>query len=724
MKAFLKPSILLATVSGLVLTSALSSRLEQRQGQVIDTAPTVADCANGPDCKLAAAWWNDCQGAHVVGMPFDPSSNVRSCLCPPGRVNPSHIDWYSKLRNCIICAEMAAGTQHHGPPMYMEIENIAGSPSSSAGYCHGTLSTKQFVEQTKELVKKKDFPLALPEAVLRPADGEIARAVTPIGSSTLAVPMPATTLFSIPTAPAHSGFTETAPTAIPNSLFTTFPAVPMSSVLASISAASSSTPTAIPNSLFSTFDAVPMSSFLASLSSSFPTAVANGEVSTFQATPMSSVLSSISSAMTTTSLPVRSSKTSARQVTSPSITASTPILKCNHDNCLRAAIRSEQVVMDFCATYTKDPKTAGTGFPSCLLNCDNSPVRISSACSCLASHTSSISNALPTSTSKASSLPTSFATMSSSSSHTSTSKVGSLPTDSTTTPSSSSPTVYPTANPTKWISLPASEEVKSCAASMSCVNANTYHDTCLEENDKEAWKCLCEQWPIAWKTNLGQCTQCLENALPRFAGNGPLTTIAERARDQFCSYTGSKSGAKAALVTAGAFLTEKYQSSLALFNMTLIDAPYRPSQTSPASAPPGNWASLPASPEVVACSGSPECMRAAQIFNTCAAEEKKAGGNVKFCFCNTNINEWKSSLSACAGCIAKNLPNSPPSNAPLSKDKMVESVEQAASIYCEPASQGSVERLHKAGLVITTYLQSPVKFFDMSLVTEPILVPS
>lgn len=75
---------------------------------------------------------------------------------------------------------MAAGTQHHGPPMYMEIEKVAGAPGSSVGYCHGTLSTEQFVDKMKDLVKEKAFPLALPEAVLRPTGGEVARAVTPM----------------------------------------------------------------------------------------------------------------------------------------------------------------------------------------------------------------------------------------------------------------------------------------------------------------------------------------------------------------------------------------------------------------------------------------------------------------------------------------------------------------------------------------------------------------
>ncbi|KAK0127930.1 hypothetical protein ONS96_007428 [Cadophora gregata f. sp. sojae] len=579
MKFNLSPSMLLAALSALAFTSALSSGLENRQGQIIDTAPTVTDCANGPDCKLAATYWNDCQGAHVLGMPSDPSSNVRSCLCPPGRAVPSHIDWYSKFRNCIICVEMAAGTPRHDLPMYIEVEKVAGSAHNSVGYCHGTLSTEQFVDQMKSLVKEKEFPLELPEAVLKSAGGKggVERAVTPI---TLAVPMHTTTPFSAPTAPAHSGFSETAltavpnslfstfpavpmssvlasisaasflssiPTAVPNSLFSTFPAVPMSSVLASISAASSSAPTAVPNSLFSTFPAVPMSSVLASISAASsltPTAVPNSLFSTFPAVPMSSVLASISSAMMTT-------KTSASQVSSRS--TSTPVLNCSHDNCFRGALRSAPAVMSFCSTYTQNPVTAGTGFPSCLLPCNNSPVSISSACSCLASHSSSISSAI--------SMPT-F-----------TSKASDNSEDSATTTSLSSPSVYPTANPAKWISLPASEAVKLCAASKSCVNAHIYHDTCLKENDEGVWKCLCKKWPIAWKYNLNQCTQCLENTLPRFASNvESLTTVVEQGRAAFCAYTGSKDGAKDALVTTGKIITEKYQSSAVLFNMTLIDA--------------------------------------------------------------------------------------------------------------------------------------------------------
>ncbi|KAL5326204.1 hypothetical protein ACEPPN_007342 [Leptodophora sp. 'Broadleaf-Isolate-01'] len=264
----------------------------------------------------------------------------------------------------------------------------------------------------------------------------------------------------------------------------------------------------------------------------------------------------------------------------------------------------------------------------------------------------------------------------------------------------------------------------------------------MKENDEGAWNCLCKKWPLAWRTNLGQCTQCLEDNLPKFAGNYPLSTTVEFNRDRWCQVNNpDKTGAKNALISVGADLTRKFESPLEMFNMTLIDVPYHPGDPQPTPAPVSptsststsaplptstglKWASLPASAEVVACSRSAECVRAGQIFNTCAAEEKKPNGNVKYCFCNTNNKEWTSSLSTCAACIAKNLPASPPSTAAVKRDLVVKVVDMTTQIYCGAASQGSIERLQAAGVIITSNMQSPIKFFDMSLVTEPIPVPA
>ncbi|KAL2066722.1 hypothetical protein VTL71DRAFT_2794 [Oculimacula yallundae] len=538
--------VLLAVLSILAITSAVNPVLEQRQGEVIDTTPSVEDCASSPDCMSAAIWWFDCQRAHIIGQPSDPSSNVRSCLCPPGRAVPSHIDWYSKLHSCIVCVEMAIGKQSADSPLYLQIEQLAGSPNSKVGYCHGTLSTQEFVKKTKDLVKAKEFPLELPEAVLRPQGRHTVRAATPIGGIILD-DMDSFIAFPMSSALTHPESTQiersSTPTAVPNDQFSTFSAVPLESLLASTETA---IPTAIFNSEFATFSAVPMESFLASIATATPTAVFNSEFSTFSAVPMESFLASLSTAIPLpSSTNIDCSNDHVGEFDTHPYNATEK--SCDHDNCFRQAVRSGSAVATFCATYTKTSNTAPNGIPSYLSLCDNSPARISSACSCLDTHTSTISSA-------------------------------------------------------------------------SLASSTSY--------------------------------------------SAPLPTLV--------------------------LVPEAFE-----------------------------WASLPVSPEVSACARSTDCLRASEIFITCAAEEKKRGGNVKFCFCNTNHKDrWTTSLSTCATCIAKSLPASPPSTAPASRELMVGIVDMTASIYCEPASHGSIERLQMAGRLITAYLQSPVKFFDMSLVPE------
>ncbi|KAK6583600.1 hypothetical protein PZA11_003330 [Diplocarpon coronariae] len=132
MKIIAAVSLLLAASmsSFAVSASPLSREVEARQ--VVEFAPTVPACAAGPDCVSAAAWWSDCQDAHAVGIPLEPSSNVRSCLCSPARAIPSRLDWFSNF----------------------------------VGYCKSTLTTSGFVEEIQEVVKAKSFPLCLPEAIL------------------------------------------------------------------------------------------------------------------------------------------------------------------------------------------------------------------------------------------------------------------------------------------------------------------------------------------------------------------------------------------------------------------------------------------------------------------------------------------------------------------------------------------------------------------------------
>lgn len=86
----------------------------------------------------------------------------------------------------------------------------------------------------------------------------------------------------------------------------------------------------------------------------------------------------------------------------------------------------------------------------------------------------------------------------------------------------------------------------------------------------------------SWKTNLGQCTACLEASLPKFAGNYGLALTVEANRDRWCQVnTPDKTGAKSALISVGADLTRKFESPLEMFSMTLIDIPYYPGAPQP-----------------------------------------------------------------------------------------------------------------------------------------------
>jgi hypothetical protein len=72
----------------------------------------------------------------------------------------------------------------------------------------------------------------------------------------------------------------------------------------------------------------------------------------------------------------------------PTSTPTPPILDCQHDNCLRHFIRHPEAT-GFCATYTTGLNTATTGLPDLVSQCHNDPTRISSACSCVVTGTSS-----------------------------------------------------------------------------------------------------------------------------------------------------------------------------------------------------------------------------------------------------------------------------------------------------------------------------------------------
>jgi hypothetical protein len=72
---------------------------------------------------------------------------------------------------------------------------------------------------------------------------------------------------------------------------------------------------------------------------------------------------------------------------------------CNHDNCLRQFIQESSAASQICPTYTA---ASATSIPSFASNCGGSPARVSSACSCIVTPTSTTSTSPPIATAPAS----------------------------------------------------------------------------------------------------------------------------------------------------------------------------------------------------------------------------------------------------------------------------------------------------------------------------------
>jgi acid phosphatase len=92
------------------------------------------------------------------------------------------------------------------------------------------------------------------------------------------------------------------------------------------------------------------------------------------------------------------------QTTTLATATSTPTViapNCNRDNCLRQFIQNTAAVSSFCVTYTTASATPTAALPTFVSMCNDSPSRISSACSCVVtpSPTTTTTASTPSSTS-------------------------------------------------------------------------------------------------------------------------------------------------------------------------------------------------------------------------------------------------------------------------------------------------------------------------------------
>ncbi|PMD17682.1 hypothetical protein NA56DRAFT_648411 [Hyaloscypha hepaticicola] len=89
----------------------------------------------------------------------------------------------------------------------------------------------------------------------------------------------------------------------------------------------------------------------------------------------------------------------------------------------------------------------------------------------------------------------------------------------------------------------------------------------------------------------------------------------------------------------------------------------------------------------------------------------------------TNSDRWQSTLSSCSTCIAAALPvNNPDTN--LQANDLNSNVEVTRQVFCNlteaDMANHTLAFLSAFGQVITTSFQSPVNFFNMTLLTAPI----
>ncbi|KAE8447312.1 hypothetical protein EG329_010870 [Mollisiaceae sp. DMI_Dod_QoI] len=145
------------------------------------------------------------------------------------------------------------------------------------------------------------------------------------------------------------------------------------------------------------------------------------------------------------------------------------------------------------------------------------------------------------------------------------------------------------------------------------------------------------------------------------------------------------------------------------------------STTSSLPAPSAsNWLTLPPSYAMKSCAASSECFSASNIFTACMNYTTTT--DVWDCFCVANNDEWKKWVGACANCTMKALPSLNNTNEPI--DTMVDLVLYSQNAYCNVTEIGlkGRDKVVEIGQVIAVAYDSPIEFFNMTLVDAPIVI--
>ncbi|KUJ08992.1 uncharacterized protein LY89DRAFT_741292 [Mollisia scopiformis] len=354
---------------------------------------------------------------------------------------------------------------------------------------------------------------------------------------------------------------------------------------------------------------------------------------------------------------------SFKVVTTPA--SNTPLV-CNQDNCLRQLIQESPTAASFCVTYTKLVSTVTTGLPDIVSQCKYDPTRVSSACSCLATMT--FSSTIPSVT------HTSQMSTSQSSSHVSE--------DTCTT---SKKTSAPSRLSTSYVSNKTSWKSTKAATSST-----------------------------ADKTTTGTFTS--SSLVSTYSIFSTSISIPERT-----SSTASSTVSKETISLSS--LPSSLAASSTASIKTVSTSSDSVSTTSTLAAPVvSTWVTLPPSDAMIACAASTECTSAGSLWDGCLTLEN--GLDVWDCLCTANHDEWFETVAACTACVMAALPPTINGSSTQWMTNPATGVPYVQTLYCN-ITDPTVKTRYKSfqlGQLIAQTFESPIEFFNMTLVDQPIVL--
>ncbi|KAN0110056.1 hypothetical protein V8E51_006443 [Hyaloscypha variabilis] len=407
--------------------------------------------------------------------------------------------------------------------------------------------------------------------------------------------------------------------------------------------------------------------------------------------------------------------TNAAQITAPTA----PVAQgCNYDNCLRQAIQSEVVVVPFCNSYTTAAQTSTAGYPAYISMCNNQPSSISSACTCLnsaqtptqsstaaQSQTSSIQSQITTA------YPTTIQSQTASETHTST-NAGVATTESSSHHGGHLTTVV------IWTTRLTTITGGGAHSSSPTETTDTSCTTTSSETSSPI--------SIAPSSTTTQSTLLTSVKKSSHSTSYYSTTTRTTLVTVFQSSSSSSEHSSTSVHTSSSAssvrssTTPVVSSSTPVVKSSTIAASVTSSTTS--SAPPVSttWVTFPPSDGIKACAASQDCANGASIYKQCVKEEVNGNQTLAWnCLCKTNT-EWQSTVLNCAACVAKNLP-SVVNGVPASD--LVPVLNQTMNLFCSETAPvvlaSSVSGLAHTGLYLTDLWESPIDFFNLTLLAAP-----